>query len=65
MRSMDGLFDMDTLRRVYQTVKEGTANVQRAMETQMLSNAENAKEIERMKLETRQGSLSVTKQYGK
>ena len=65
MRSMDGLFDMDTLRRVYQTVKEGTANVQRAMETQMLSNAENAKEIERMKLETRQGSLSVTKQYSK
>ena len=39
--------------------------MQRAMETQMLSNAENAKEIERMKLETRQGSLSVTKQYGK
>lgn len=65
MRSMDGLFDMDTLRRVYQTVKEGTANVQRAMEAQMLSNAENAKEIERMKEETRQGSLSVNRQYGK
>ena len=54
-----GTFDMETLRKVYSTIKNGTENTQRVMREQEEQNKENAKDLERLKSDIQSGSLNV------
>lgn len=54
-----GTFDMETLRKVYSTIKNGTENTQRVMREQEEQNKENTKDLERLKSDIQSGSLNV------
>ena len=54
-----GTFDMETLRKVYTTIKNGTENTQRVMREQEEQNKENTKDLERLKSDIQSGSLNV------
>ena len=54
-----GTFDMETLRKVYTTIKNGTENTQRIMREQEEQNKENTKDLERLKSDIQSGSLNV------
>lgn len=54
-----GTFDMETLRKVYSTIKNGTENTQRVMREQEEQNKENAKDLECLKSDIQSGSLNV------
>ena len=54
-----GTFDMETLRKVYTTIKNGTENTQRVMREQEEHNKENTKDLERLKSDIQSGSLNV------
>lgn len=54
-----GTFDMETLRKVYSTIKNGIENTQRVMREQEEQNKENAKDLERLKSDIQSGSLNV------
>ena len=54
-----GTFDMETLRKVYSTIKDGTENTQRVMREQEEQNKENTKDLERLKSDIQSGSLNV------
>ena len=50
---------METLRKVYTTIKNGTENTQRVMREQEEQNKENTKDLERLKSDIQSGSLNV------
>lgn len=54
-----GTFDMETLRKVYTTIKNGTENTQRVMREQEEQNKENTKDLERLKSDIQSGSLNI------
>lgn len=54
-----GTFDMETLRKVYSTIKNGTENTQRVMREQEEQNKENTKDLEHLKSDIQSGSLNV------
>ena len=54
-----GTFDMEILRKVYTTIKNGTENTQRVMREQEEQNKENTKDLERLKSDIQSGSLNV------
>lgn len=54
-----GTFDMETLRKVYSTIKNGTENTQRVMREQEEQNKENTKDLERLKSDIQSGSLNI------
>lgn len=54
-----GTFDMETLRKVYSTIKNGTESTQRVMREQEEQNKENTKDLERLKSDIQSGSLNV------
>ena len=54
-----GTFDMEALRKVYTTIKNGTENTQRVMREQEEQNKENTKDLERLKSDIQSGSLNV------
>lgn len=54
-----GTFDMETLRKVYTTIKNGTENTQRVMREQEEQNKENTKDLEHLKSDIQSGSLNV------
>ena len=54
-----GTFDMETLRKVYSTIKTGTENTKRIMSEQESKNKENSKELEQLKADIQSGSLNT------
>ena len=54
-----GTFDMETLRKVYSTIKTGTENTKRIMSEQESKNKENSKELEQLKSDIQSGSLNT------
>ena len=54
-----GTFDMETLRKVYTTIKTGTENTKRIMSEQESKNKENSKELEQLKADIQSGSLNT------
>ena len=54
-----GTFDMETLRKVYTTIKTGTENTKRIMSEQESKNKENSKELEQLKSDIQSGSLNT------
>lgn len=54
-----GTFDMETLRKVYSTIKTGTENTKRIMSEQESKNKENSKELEQLKADIQFGSLNT------
>ena len=54
-----GTFDMETLRKVYSTIKTGTENAKRIMSEQESKNKENSKELEQLKADIQSGSLNT------
>lgn len=63
-RASGGTFDIETLKQVYETIKNGTENTQRIMKEQADTNAQNTKELEKMKVEIRSGSLTALQAPG-
>ena len=55
---------IETLKQVYETIKNGTENTQRIMKEQADTNAQNTKELEKMKVEIRSGSLTALQAPG-
>ena len=54
-----GTFDMETLRKVYTTIKTGTENTKRIMSEQESKNKENTKDLEQLKADIQSGSLNT------
>ena len=54
-----GTFDMETLQKVYSTIKTGTENTKRIMSEQESKNKENSKELEQLKADIQSGSLNT------
>ena len=54
-----GTFDMETLRKVYSTIKTGTENTKRIMSEQESKNKENTKDLEQLKADIQSGSLNT------
>ena len=54
-----GTFDMETLRKVYTTIKTGTENTKRIMSEQESKNKENTKDLEQLKSDIQSGSLNT------
>lgn len=54
-----GTFDMETLRKVYTTIKTGTENTKRIMSEQESKNKENTKDLEQLKVDIQSGSLNT------
>ena len=54
-----GTFDIETLRKVYSTIKTGTENTKRIMSEQESKNKENSKELEQLKSDIQSGSLNT------
>lgn len=54
-----GTFDMETLRKVYTTIKTGTENTKRIMSEQESKNKENTKDLEQLKADIQSGSLNA------
>ena len=54
-----GTFDMETLRKVYTTIKTGTENTKRIMSEQESKNKENTKNLEQLKADIQSGSLNT------
>ena len=63
-RASGGTFDIETLKQVYETIKNGTENTQRIMKEQADTKAQNTKELEKMKVEIRSGSLTALQAPG-
>ena len=49
---------------MYETIKNGTENTQRIMKEQADTNAQKTKELEKMKVEIRSGSLTALQAPG-
>lgn len=54
-----GTFNMETLRKVYSTIKTGTENTKRIMSEQESKNKENTKDLEQLKADIQSGSLNT------
>lgn len=54
-----GTFDMETLRKVYTTIKTGTENTKRIMSEQESKNKENTRDLEQLKADIQSGSLNT------
>ena len=50
---------METLRKVYTTIKTGTENTKRIMSEQESKNKENTKDLEQLKADIQSGSLNT------
>ena len=54
-----GTFDMETLRKVYTTIKTGTENTRRIMSEQEANNKEHTKDLEQLKADIQSGALNT------